>query len=201
MAIKPIPNTHKALKDAPAQHGAGLFVPGLNLMTPSTSPVTTLLLVESRMYLTPIYIAQRVGLFGWAFEVTTIGTAGAIVRGGLYANDPASGNPTGPPIFDRTQASTSLGLWVPGIPSFPGVGPGVFWIAAVGQGAPATQATLRAIGGFLPWAETTVRFPNEFDGMGKLSNGVTGALPTLSGAILTSGTVAPRLALQTDDPP
>jgi len=175
---------HSSLPDLHGSRGAHAFglAPSTTWGPPMDCGSATLLGVQARMYMLPIYLPRRMEPFGLQCEVTVVGTAGAVVRLGLYESDmipvPFSGFLGRPSnlLFEGTVATTTLGVKSA---SFPGANPvfeeGVYWLVLCPQGAPATQATFRATTGQNPLMGG-VNF--QAGGIaGRQANGPAGAFP------------------------
>lgn len=146
----------------------------------------------------PILVPRAGIVTGLACQVTVVGTAGSVIRLGIYGAD-GQGKITGPPIFDdggatilgtsaTVQSHTGLNI---------GIGLGMYWLVAVPQGAPATNPTLTI--GVQPSYQNSA--PTLFGTLSLSSNfcvysatGVTGALPNASAfSIAGSGTANPPI--------
>lgn len=199
MAIRPIPMLHGKLHDLQGSlgsHGFGVgpdtaFGPAMDCAT------ATLLGVQARLYMLPIYLPRTCDIFGLACSVTVVGTAGAIARLGIYRGDmtptPFSGFlglPDGAPLLDVTVTTTALGFrnaFAPGNSLV--LSEGVYYLALAPQGAPATQATFRASSGHNPIMAGNTELGGAI--AGKRSDGHAGALPTFPGATATQLSPAP----------
>jgi hypothetical protein len=96
---------------------------------------------DMRMY--PLDVARTVAVDRIAGQVGTAGSAGALVRYGIYAADPDTGLPAGLVLDAGTAAATSSGVDVNITVSLT-LTPGRYWLAYVTQGAPATLPIVRA---------------------------------------------------------
>lgn len=120
--------------------------------------------------------ATRIGV-----DITSGGSAGSVVRSGIYADD-GTGKP-GALILDAgTVVGTGTGLILATISQV--LSPPFVWVGAVNQGAPASTATL---GYFNIGA-----LPGPFGGGGYFqawsTTGVTGALPASGSAFVRDNT-------------
>lgn len=127
-------------------------------------------------------------------EVTTLGSAGAVVRLGLYADD-GTGTRPGTLLVDAgTIDATTTGVKTSGAITVT-LTPGRYWAAAVIQGAPTTTPTLRVNNG-TSGAIPLPSLPN-LAAMFPAASGVTGALPATCPALsATPSGTAPRIALK-----
>lgn len=158
----------------------------------SSSTYSTLLLISNRLYYLPFDISNDQPFDRLSYEVTVVGTAGSVLRGGLYA-DNGTGRRPGNLIVEETLVGTSLGFKEFTIDLDT---PGRYWAAIVGQGAPATQPTLRTV------VMSSVRIPlpagpnaniNSFI----VKDGISGALPPVAdGASVASTSAMPYAILR-----
>ena len=202
MAIRPIPKLHKGLRDVQGSGGSHAFgLVGLQgLLTTAAPGVGTILLVNGRIYLTPFYVPRFRPFVGANLRVTTAGTAGALIRFGVYGTNPAAPQPSGGALmFDcGTLAGDALALL-----SFPMPGgsltldEGIYWFAVVGQGSPATQATVSSATGRNPFF-CPAGDPAFTDLVGFRSIAAThlGALPDPCPTAVSDTTGMPRITMQ-----
>jgi hypothetical protein len=189
---------HKGLPDAPGQHGASLYKSGGCLMTPATILTGTRLGIQARLTVSPLYVPIRGKISGICCHVTNVGTAGAVLRVGLYA-DNGNGSAEkllfdfGEPPFSTLIDTTNIGFQAFNLPAAvrPTIPAGLYWIAVCPQGAPATQATFTALDGIIPIAPTGWMLPTDSSFVGYRKEGAddtTGALPDRTGNPFFFGT-------------
>lgn len=104
------------------------------------SNVIGLLLVQGQIYATPVsfnpgHVFQAIGAL-----VNTAGTAGAVARFGIYA-DNGAGAP-GQLVTDFGTVVTTAVAPITVAASIPVPAGSILWLCVAAQGAPATQATL-----------------------------------------------------------
>jgi len=200
---------HKGLPDAPGQHGALLVKSSGYLMTPATILTGTRLGIQGRLYVSPLYVPKAAKIRSVSCNVTVVGTAGAVLRVGLYA-DNGNGSAEkllfdfGEPPFNSLIDTTLIGFNPSVIAALnrPTIGPGLYWIASAPQGAPATQATFSAVDGIITIAPTSWMTPVDTTFVGYRKEGAddtTGALPDRTGNPFSFGSQGsiPRVALET----
>lgn len=198
MAIKPVPNTHRKLRDLGSTFGIHGYQwlprPGDYLASPADHS-GTLLLLQGRAWLTPIYLTRTLGELdagaGAAIDVTVAGTAGSVCRLGLYNSDSIN-EPMGPRTVARdwgTVATTTTGRKSISLPDVD-IPPGFYWLAVVGQGAPATQPTLRANVASPMLAGLTGSAGENYGGLrSNVPADISGPLATITDYFLQSGPV------------
>lgn len=202
MAIRPIPALHSKLRDLPGSRGGHAFalVQEQSLLTTAAPGVGTLLLVNGRIYATPFYVPRTRPFVGANVRVTTAGSAGvAIARFGFYATSALNPLPGSLLADAGTLATDALGLLSFSLPGAPITLPeGIYWFAVVGQGSPATQATLQAATGRNPFTCFGLGDPAFTDLVGVRSIAAThlGALPDPFGTALADTTPMPRVTMQ-----
>jgi hypothetical protein len=152
--------------------------------------VGTTVLTANAVIAVPIVIPRIGTATSINIRVTSAGAAGSVIRLGLYA-DTGAFNPRSLIADGGTVDGTTTGLKTATI-SVP-VKPGIYWLVAVGQGAPATQPTVNSLTGQAPIFDAS---PDPATGVnGYFQLGVTGALPstftnqgqTATGVALTLG--------------
>ena len=120
--------------------------------------VTTAIMIQGDANYVPVYFDGETTLSAIGLEVTTVGTAGSVVRLGVYQDD-GKGVPGSLLLDAGTIDGTTTNTGAPQTISTPGlvVGPGVVWFAAAGQGSPATQPVVRMTTGVstIPISATT----------------------------------------------
>lgn len=157
-----------------------------------TGAFNTSLLTQAAMTLVPLIVPAFVAISSVSIDITVVGSAGSVVRLGLYDSAPVTFKPNNLVIDFGTVIGTGLNV-VTKTPATPlQLPPGLYWQAVVGQGAPVTQPTLRA-----SLDSTPLVRPVALPASGANANfvaynvtGVTGALPTPAGTLVGGG-VAP----------
>jgi hypothetical protein len=179
MAIKPIPRLHHKLTDLGGSLGA--HGQGIGWFSQIIAPMdvnSALLGVEGRMYMVPVYAPRPVRLNQARCTTTIAGTVGAVARLGIYRGRAVSGSgELGTPQelqADFGTVSTEGGTGTKSIAIDHLLPEGVYWLAVVPQGAPATHATFRATTGQHPFLGGLFGIANIG---GATRDGVTGALP------------------------
>lgn len=203
---------HAALGDAPGQHGALLVKQASGYLMSPTTLTTTLLGIQARLYVSPLYIPRPMKVRGIACNVTVVGGAGAVLRVGLY-RDNGDGSAEkllfdfGEPPFNGLLDTSLIGLRtaVFAAADRPGLRPGLYWIASSPQGAPAPQATVTAIDGTIMIAPTSWMTPTDTTFVGYRKEGAdttTGALPDRTGNPFFFGSQGPipRVGLEITSP-
>lgn len=145
----------------------------------------TLSRTNGNLYLSPLVLTQAQTLDALVVQiVTTPGSAGAVTRMGIYASA-ANGRP-GALILDAgTAVATSTGIL--SITINQALAAGVYWLAAVTQGAPTTPPTYTTNGGALPYVDSESTAQGLAGGLnGWQQTSVTGALP--DPAVVTNST-------------
>lgn len=138
---------------------------------------TSALMTLNQMLLTPFALPTDRTLTLMSFEVT-IATGSSLVRGGIYAADPATGRPTGSPIADFGTIATSGALGIRSFVLGVALTPGIYYMAMAAQTA---APGIRFASGFSPYVQPAT-FPTG-TGLG-FNNawaqaGVAGALPAI----------------------
>ena len=159
-----------------------------------TGAFNSFLIVQAAMLLTPLIVPEFVAIASVSIDITVIGSAGSVVRTGLYDAAPVTFKPNNLVADFGTVIGTGLNV-VTKTPATPlQIPPGLYWQAVVGQGAPATQPTLRASLDSNPLVR-----PTSLPASGSNANfvaysvtGVTGALPNPVGTLI-GGPAAPYL--------
>ncbi len=103
----------------------------------------TQLLVQANVSYSPIIVQQPTVFDQIGLEITTAGTTNSVTRLGIYGD---VGGAPGPLILDAGTIPTSCVAQTQTIPISQALGPGVVWVASVGQGTPGTQPTVRRLG-------------------------------------------------------
>ncbi|QXO13661.1 esterase [Gordonia phage DumpTruck] len=110
-------------------------------------------------------------------EVTVAGTVGALLRFGIYAYDPFTGNPGALLVDAGTVEAEAVGFKSKVI-SVPVTAGQQVLAGCVVQGNPATRPTLRAINGADPFITNNDGASVSANGFQNFTNNMTGALPT-----------------------
>jgi len=156
-----------------------------------TGRVATLAMTVDRMYLVHIDVDvvqafDRIGL-----AVTGAGTAGSIVRLGLYADDGTGSGPTGTDLLGLGSNIDGTSATNQAITIAKTLQPGRYWRAAVCQVASCTVQSTDTI-----TALDSVGMVNQADGWSdhKAQAGVAGALPTIGSP--TNGSGGPHIFMR-----
>jgi hypothetical protein len=139
--------------------------------------LTNTLMVQAQVLYVPIMVYGATTMTAFTVQVTTGGSAGAVLRGGLYKGDGTAGRPSTRVIDGGTQPATTNGVNVSFIWGAQTLPAGLYWIAVVGQGAPATQSTLSFNNGIGNSPYVTDPTNAQTSGAGYSQAGVAGALP------------------------
>lgn len=157
-----------------------------------TGAFNTFLLTQAQMLLVPLVIPEFVKINSLSVDVAVVGSAGSVIRLGLYDSAPVTFKPNNLVADLGTIVGTGLNVVTNTPANALQIPPGLYWQAVVGQGAPATQPTLRASLDSNPLVR-----PTSLPASGTNANfvayavaGVTGALPTPAGT-LVGGAGAP----------
>lgn len=139
-------------------------------------------------------VDEAIPVVGVGIEVTGAGSAGAVVRPMLYADDGTGTRPGALLTDPGTVDATTTGVKMSAAISL-SLAPGRYWAAAVIQGAPTTTPVLRVNNG------TTGPIPlpslPNLAAMFPAASGVTGGLPATCPALsATPSSTAPRIALK-----
>ncbi len=145
---------------------------------------TTLALVLDRLYLIPLELWRSQPFDGYGIGVTAFGTAGAVLRVGVYAD--VDGDPGGNPIEEQTISTvTSNGAKTTSFTAR-SFGPGKLWVAAVAQVA---TCTTRSISGAVS-SRVGSTDPNDL-GCFRYKENISGALPAPLTALAGNVSVGP----------
>lgn len=184
--------------DVPARNKqGGIAAPLLagNYYTSIATTLSTRLMSQGNVYLARFLPGRTCTLNTIGVEVTTVGSAGALVRLGIYTLDWATG------AIDRlvdagTIDGTVVGLATLAV-SVPVIDGQQLLLTAVGQGAPTTQTTLRGsqtIDAY--WGFTSGLTAAQSTSAGvQIIGGATGALPASLSGPATIG-VVPRVLVK-----
>lgn len=162
--------------------------------------VGTSLMTDSREIAVPFQLGVAVSITKLYVSVTTVGSAGSVIRLGVRAHDPSGCRPTSAaPLADGgTVSGTSIAIVSVTLGSALVLAPGWYWYTATSQGTAATQPTIQTSNG-LWWPgptrglTTASLMGNNVRGL--YQTGVSGALPS-SWTTSTASTFAPRMAAQ-----
>lgn len=158
-----------ALRKIPATSGSGQYITALATTTSASTRS------DANVYVIPVYIHRKAVLDRISIEVTSGGTAGAVIRLGIYSSNDF-GLPGALLLDAGTVDATGTGLLEKTI-SQP-VSPGTYWLAAAPQGAPGTGPTMRVNGGISLGIGHTVGLTVSGGAMvGYAQGSVAGALP------------------------
>lgn len=153
---------------------------------------------DQQMKAQPIYIDRRVTIDRLGIYVTGAGTAGAVARAGIYAHDATSALP-GALVLNggSDQATTSTGVITWTVSTT--LEPGIYWVAVLPHGAPATPATFQsaprsAFTIAVPAASSATAFTSGVTGITKGSAGTS--LPNPFGTPTAYGNNLPRIGLR-----
>lgn len=100
---------------------------------------TNSLLTQAQVLYVPFMVYGATTMTGFSIQVNTGGSAGSVIRAGVYKGDGTAGRPSTLVIDAGTLASTTNGQVLAFSFAVQTLGAGLFWFAVVGQGAPATQ--------------------------------------------------------------
>jgi hypothetical protein len=163
----------------------------------SNNASTSASLGNGTLRVAPLYIPNACTLAAIAAEVTGAGSTGSVVRLGIY-NDNGSGFPGSLLLDAGTINGTSA--TVQSISISQALGPGLYWIGGVLQGAPVTDPTLRtcnvsmlAAGQFGIAAGTA---PTGTAIVGYQQTGITSTLATWTGTLANSTGTVPRVMVK-----
>lgn len=182
-----------AISGPPGTRGRGLIEvetrSGCWSLLPN-APTTTGTFSNGVLFFVPLDVASAFTINKIAAEVTTVGSAGSVLRYGLYADD-GTGTTPGALLDDwGTIAATSLGLRTLTVGK--ALTPGRYWLAVVAQGVPVTNPVLRTSAATLGQPLTAT--PANLAIIAPARSGVTGALPTPA-APSTVASLIPRFGL------
>lgn len=164
---------------------------------------STGLLVQGRENAVPFYLPVSTSISKLALDVSTVGSAGALVRLGIRSHNPKTGWPGGVLLDAGTIDGTVSGVSSITLGSALVLAAGWYWCTATGQGAPTTQATIRTAGASSVLFPCPLKLPSSggFAALSLLSmlgfyqGSVTGALPATFTPISGTGAV-PRMLAQ-----
>lgn len=100
---------------------------------------TNSLLTQAQVLYVPLMVYGTTTMTGFSIQVNTGGSAGAVIRAGLYKGDGAVNRPSTLVVDAGTLAAVTNGQVLAFTFSVQTLAAGLYWLAVVGQGAPATQ--------------------------------------------------------------
>lgn len=135
---------------------------------------------NGEMVVSPLYLPRAGSITDLACEcVTTPGGTGSVVRMGVYADD-GTGYPGALLVDAGTVDTTTTGVKTLTLGTALSLAAGRYWLAGVGQGAPAPNPTMRLDGTTTPRAgilAATAAIALQNAIVSYRHTGVTGALP------------------------
>ena len=140
--------------------------------------LTNRLLVQAQVLYVPVMVYGATTMTGFSIQVTTGGSAGAVIRAGLYKGDGTAGRPSTLLVDAGTLAATSSGVNLNFTFAVQTLAAGLYWLALVGQGAPATQPTVGQNNSIGNSPFVTDPTNAQTSGAGYSQAAVAGALPT-----------------------
>jgi len=143
---------------------------------PSTSAVIFSAFGSQTTVGSPLSLPPGRGIDGIGINVTAGGTAGSLIRMGVYAYDPVSNFPSNLLIDAGTIDGTLVGLSQIIFPNPVYSRTGMFVPVACAQGLPATEPTVAAQSGTSPVSRPTLSTTNY---AGFFETGVAGLLPSV----------------------
>lgn len=150
----------------------------------------------NQLTLAPMNIDRVCLLQALVAEVTTVGSAGAVVRLGVYKDD-GSGMYPGALVLDAgTIDATILGNATITLSTALALAPGRYWVGGASQGAPSTAPVMRTVGtsGGVLMPSNTASASNIPTGAAQ--NSVSGALPSAFTTSIGFTSAVPRVVLQ-----
>lgn len=132
--------------------------------------------IQATLYLIPFMAYAATTISGFSINVNVGGSAGSVIRVGLYQGNGASGGPSTLMIDGGTLVSTGAGNlnFTFTQQSLP---PGLYWLAVAPQGAPATSPTLLMNNNVNQSPFVTHPSTPQLSGAGYAASGQAGALP------------------------
>lgn len=188
--------TDRKLSTALKSTGRGGVYRGKGLFYGPEGVPTTGTPSAGQLTLAPMNIDRVCLLQALVAEVTTVGSAGAVVRLGVYKDD-GSGLFPGALVVDAgTIDATVLGNSTITLGTAIPLPPGRYWVGGASQGAPSTAPIMRTVGtsGAVLMPSTTASASNIPTGAAQ--NGVTGALPSAYTTTLGFTSAVTRVALK-----
>jgi hypothetical protein len=159
--------------------------------TPSTGTPPS-----NQLAMAPLNIDRVCLLQALVAEVTTVGSAGALVRLGVYTDDGSGLFPSALVVDAGTIDATVLGNSTITLGTAIPLAPGRYWVGGVTQGAPSTLPIMRIVGvnGGVIMPSSTASASNA--NTGAAQNSVSGALPSTFTTTLGFTSAVTRVALQ-----
>lgn len=156
-----------------------------------TGASTTLLVINDRLYLSPFVLQRRRLPAAIGVYVNTVGSAGALLRFGIFAD--SDGTPT--TLVEDCGTVTAETTGMRSKTPTKVLDPGLYWLGVVSQGAPATAPVLRSVssGNLMVGL---VNPGNLYSSGYYNSSGVAGALATLNTTSMVDAVNAPATMLQ-----
>lgn len=148
-----------------------------------------------QLALAPVDIDRACILKALVCEVTTVGSAGAVVRLGVYTDDGTGLWPATLIVDAGTIDATVLGNTTITLTTAIALPAGRYWVGGASQGTPTTAPVLRTVGtsgaNFMPSNTASAsNIPT-----GSAQNSVTGALPSTYTPAYGVTSATPRVAL------
>jgi hypothetical protein len=172
----------------------GYFVSGRYYAAGNNGNVgTSAALGNDNLRVSPIYFRNSVTIDRIGLEVTVAGSAGALVRLGIYES-----NESGYPAARILDAGTIDGTVVAAheITISQSLPPGVYWLGAVIQGSPATQPTIRVTTASSFSVGATSLTASLQAPVGYATASVAGGLPADFASASNAIAIAPRVAVR-----
>lgn len=173
----------------PIYKGKGLYYGPLGV--PATGTPTA-----GQLALAPFDLSRMAVLTSVVAEVTTAGSAGAVVRLGIYADNGSGLWPDALILDAGTIDASTVGNKEITLAAAKALPPGRYWVGGASQGAPTTAPVLRTVGTngaeFLPSASASAsNIPT-----GAANNSITDALPASFTPAYGTTSAVPRVALR-----
>jgi hypothetical protein len=169
---------------------------GSNLYYGAAGALANAIPAANQLALAPIDVDRVCTLNALAAEVNTAGTAGAVVRLGVYTDDGSGVFPSALIVDAGTIDGTVLGAQTITLGTPIVLQPGRYWVGAANQGAPTTGAQLRSVAttgaNYMPSSTSSASNMNA----GAAQNGVTGALPSTFTTTYGVASTPPRVLMQ-----
>jgi len=168
--------------------GDAIAPPGSWLFTPAISGTSSNFVDgDGAMRVTPLWVPRNVAVSAIGFTINTGGTAGAVVRTGIY-NSTATQMPGTLVVDAGTVPATAAGNIQVALSPTVALTAGLYYVALVPQGAPATGPGMTYIDcGIGPGGSGTWNVGSQSSGGLAVIGGITGALPTAPAWTLHSG--------------
>lgn len=172
------------------------FKTGAYFTPPGGAGVSTLALVNGNMHAIPFDFGRSVALTAIGAWITSAGSSGSVIRFGIYSDSVGNGGYPGDLLaqcattLDGTQTTTREVAWSQL------VGPGLFWLVLVGQGASAGGPVISGTFATLPSVPSNTMLNATVSGL-VATTGVTGVLPNTFPSGCNSETVGARIWIKT----